>query len=91
VGPNTKLEGGARQTRPCSHLLKDFNSELIMSSVLRLFCWVQGDGPDQAFEVKIDGSDTVSELKDKIKQKKKHAFQDIDASTLMIWKVSGVS
>jgi hypothetical protein len=43
-----------------------------MSGVLRLFCWVQGDGPNQAFEVKIDGSDTVSELKDKIKEKKKH-------------------
>jgi hypothetical protein len=59
-----------------------------MSGTLELFCWVQGDDPRQAFSLKIAGAETVSALKEAIKEKKKVSFEHVDADTLKLWKVS---
>ncbi|KAJ8596648.1 hypothetical protein M405DRAFT_117101 [Rhizopogon salebrosus TDB-379] len=55
-----------------------------MSSELVLLCWLLGNEPYRIFTVKIQGSETVSTLKEKIKEKK----SDIDcpADALIIWK-----
>ena len=58
--------------------------------MLKLFCWVQGDSHDQVFPLDIAGSKTVGDLKEAIKEKKKVAFEHVDADTLKLWKV-GVS
>ena len=57
-------------------------------SVANLHCWVHGDDPDAIFLVEIATTKTVGALKQAIKEEKKHAFQDIDAKTLDLWKVS---
>jgi hypothetical protein len=59
-----------------------------MSTVLELNCWVLGDDPRRTCLVKIAGSETVSYLKEAIKDKKKHTFTGIDADLLDLWKVS---
>ena len=56
-------------------------------SVANLHCWVHGDDPDAIFLVEIATTKTVGALKQAIKEEKKHAFQDIDAKTLNLWKV----
>jgi hypothetical protein len=56
--------------------------------MLSLFCWVQGDEPDRAFKVTIDGSESVSDLKKMIKSDKEPEFNDFAADSLKIWKVS---
>jgi hypothetical protein len=60
----------------------------IMSGTLDLFCWVQGDSHDQAFSLKIAETETVSALKEAIKEKKKPEFDRVVASSLKLWKVS---
>jgi hypothetical protein len=63
-----------------------------MSSLrLNINCWVQGDDRDSVFELKISGTESVSALREAIKIKKKHSFQDVDADTLKLWKVSAYS
>ena len=59
-----------------------------MSTVVNLNCWVQGDDIDRIFPVEIAPTKTVGALKDVIKEKKKHAFRDIDADILVLWEVS---
>jgi hypothetical protein len=59
-----------------------------ISDMLQLWCWVEGDDHKHTFPIEIMGSKTVSELKDAIKKKKEHTFQEVDADTLMLWKVS---
>jgi hypothetical protein len=59
-----------------------------MSDTLELFCWVQGDPHDQAFAVKIAGTERVGALKKAIKEEKKVAFVQVDANNLKLWKVS---
>ena len=59
-----------------------------MSDTLRLFCCVQGDDPSNVFPLYITGDKIVGDLKDTIKEKKYLTFQDVEASTLKIWKVS---
>src|ERR1700730_14719931 len=59
-----------------------------MSDMLQLWCWVEGDDHKHTFPIEITGSKTVGELKDTIKKGNENTFQDIDAKTLMLWKVS---
>ena len=59
-----------------------------MRAMIRLFCWVQDDESDHAFEVKIADDESVSALKKVIKSEKKPEFNDFVADTLKIWKVS---
>jgi Crinkler effector protein N-terminal domain len=57
---------------------------------LDLNCLVVEDDISAArvFPVKIARSETVGGLKDAIKDKKKHAFDGVDADRLDLWKVS---
>jgi len=59
-----------------------------MSSALSLFCYILGDDPTNIFCVDIEPSKTVSHLRDAIKAKTSHAFKEVDAKTLKLWKVS---
>ncbi|KAG5651228.1 hypothetical protein H0H81_009377 [Sphagnurus paluster] len=63
-------------------------SNLNLPSLLRIFCYVRGDAFNDIFEVKITAEETVGDLKKVIKDKKKRAFDDIDAGSLVLWKVS---
>ena len=56
--------------------------------LLELNCLVLGDDPSCVFTVKIAASESVSTLRETIKDKKKHAFEHVDADTLVLWKVS---
>jgi hypothetical protein len=56
--------------------------------LLELNCLVLGDDPGRVFPVKIAASESVGTLKEAIKDKKKHAFEHVDADTLVLWNVS---
>jgi len=60
----------------------------IMSTMLRLFCYVLGDYPSRVFPVNIDSSETIGDLKDAIKAKKSPIFNDVSADMLDLFKVS---
>lgn len=53
---------------------------------LKLNCWVLGG--NSTFSVEIDRSEDVGGLKEAIKEKKKVAFDRIDADSLEVWNVS---
>jgi len=59
-----------------------------MSSTLHLNCLVLGDDASHVFVIKMERTESISALKDAIKDKKRHAFQHVDADTLVLWKVS---
>jgi hypothetical protein len=59
-----------------------------MSNILELNCWVLGDDPRHVFPVKIATSETIGYLKKAIKDEIKHSFDDLDAKSLDLWKVS---
>src|SRR6266487_6195252 len=56
------------------------------SNILELFCLVLGDEGQNAFKIKIAKTDTVSDLKDAIKDKNPQ-WGNIAARTLVLWKV----
>jgi hypothetical protein len=58
-----------------------------MRSNYKLNCLVLGDDPSHIFSVDIAPTESVSALKDLIKEKKKHAFRDVDADSLKLWNV----
>jgi len=49
---------------------------------------VQGDDTDHIFTVEIGNTKNVSALRKAIKGEKKHAFEQVDADVLNLWKVS---
>ena len=55
---------------------------------LNLNCLVFGDHASHIFSVKIAKSEIVCALREAIKNKKGQTFQHIDATTLVLWKVS---
>ncbi|KAG2116465.1 uncharacterized protein F5147DRAFT_768830 [Suillus discolor] len=57
-----------------------------MKSNFNLNCLVLGDHPRNIFPVKIVSTKLVDNLKDLIKEKT-HAFRDLDADALQLWKV----
>jgi len=57
---------------------------------IELNCIVQGDETTHVFPVKIAGTESMGALKDYIKDKNKHAFEQVDAKTLNLWKVSAL-
>ena len=59
-----------------------------MPATLKLFCQVQGDEHDLAFEVEIDSSKSVYALKEVIKPKMGPDFNHVPARSLALWKVS---
>jgi hypothetical protein len=56
--------------------------------IVELNCLVLGDDPCHIFPIKINTTESVGTLKEAIKDKKRHAFQHVDADTLVLWKVS---
>ncbi|KAG9060857.1 hypothetical protein KI688_007926 [Linnemannia hyalina] len=58
------------------------------SSLLNLFCLVDGEGTSNAFSVKIASTDTVDDLKKLIKAEKTNNFSDVDADQLTLRRVS---
>jgi hypothetical protein len=57
-------------------------------STITLSCLVAGENPyDNAFNVKVNKTEAVSELKDAIKKKKQNDFANVDADKLKLWKV----
>jgi hypothetical protein len=59
-----------------------------MQSNYKLNCLVSGGDLSHIFEIKIAPTESVSALKELIKEKQKHAFRDVDANRLDLWKVS---
>ncbi|KAK5822985.1 hypothetical protein F5H01DRAFT_401412 [Linnemannia elongata] len=55
---------------------------------LTLFCLADGEGTSNAFSIKIASTDTVDDLKERIKTKKSPEFDDIAADKLTLWRVS---
>src|SRR6266702_4571868 len=56
--------------------------------LLKLNCLILGDDPRRRiFPVKIEETESVGDLKDAIKEKKKHTFNNVDADTLDLWSV----
>src|SRR3954453_11411326 len=57
-------------------------------STITLSCLVVGENPyDNAFNVKVNKTEAVSELKDAIKEKNTQAFANVDAKDIKLWKV----
>ncbi len=58
--------------------------------MLRLNCWVLDEDSDsnRIFPVEVDRNKNVGDLKEAIKEKKKRAFDHIDADSLDVWNVS---
>ncbi|KAF5348318.1 hypothetical protein D9756_010458 [Leucocoprinus leucothites] len=55
---------------------------------LRINCWVLGDSINGIFIVNIGSQESISALKDIIKEKRKPEFDHVPAATLALWKVS---
>jgi hypothetical protein len=53
-----------------------------------LNCLVLGGGPGNIFAIEIASTKDVGALKEAIKDKKKHAFDSVDADSLKLWGVS---
>ena len=65
----------------------DHNSRT-MSNILELNCWVIGDDPRHVILVEVPSSKTVGYLKKAIKNEIEHSFDNFDAKSLDLWKVS---
>ena len=55
-------------------------------SPITIFCLVYGDSHEQPFQVKIDREETISALKNIIKEEKKPEFDHLSANRLWLWK-----
>ena len=55
---------------------------------LKFNCWILGDENDNIFQVVISRDESVPALKDAIKAKKHNLLKDIDADSLILYKVS---
>ena len=54
--------------------------------LINIFCNIHGDPDAEPFGVKIKEDETVSDLKEYIKDKKSNKFAVIDADCLKLWK-----
>src|SRR3954447_25989134 len=52
-------------------------------SNITLFCWIQGDDPNNIFEVEIERNKSIGDLKEEIKKKEPNAFIDADIDKLL--------
>ena len=60
----------------------------IFVTMLALVCYVRGDDHTRVFDVKINKTESVADLRDVIKEKKSPIFDDIAAKDLRLWKAS---
>jgi hypothetical protein len=57
-------------------------------STITLSCLVVGENPyENAFNVKVNKTETVSELKKPIKEENTQSFANVDAKDIKLWKV----
>ena len=61
-------------------LAGDTNLDLMPETMIKLFCWIFGEG--KSFPVKISPDETVGDLKEAIVAKKPNRLQGIDAVSL---------
>jgi hypothetical protein len=54
-------------------------------ATIKLNCFVFGDS-ESLFTVSVANTDRVNQLQEAVKEKKKHAFRDVDADALKLWK-----
>ncbi|KAH9969418.1 hypothetical protein BGW80DRAFT_1334817, partial [Lactifluus volemus] len=59
-----------------------------MSNMLEINCLVFGDDHDHIFTIEIADTENIGALKDAIKEEKRNTFQNVDANTLILRKVS---
>ena|SRR5258707_7704073 len=57
-------------------------------SNLTILCWILGDQYEHVFGVKISRNEIVDALKDAIKAKRQNFLKDIDATSLILYKVT---
>src|ERR1044072_3689358 len=69
---------------PIKKFLSPFPKVKIMPNIT-LFCLIQGDNLKNIFEVEIENSRSVNDLKEKIKKKKQKFFINVNIGKL--WKV----
>jgi hypothetical protein len=62
--------------------------QCFMAATLHLNCWVHGEDISQIFQIHIANTESVSMLKEVIKDKKKPELDHVAASSLTLWKVS---
>ncbi|KIJ13061.1 hypothetical protein PAXINDRAFT_100881 [Paxillus involutus ATCC 200175] len=69
------------------HSNRDLSGYSTPETIITLNCLVSGGGCRNIFSVKIDKTETVGTLKNLIKSKKPIAFRNVDANTLVLWKL----
>ena len=57
-------------------------------AMLKLFCYVLGEGCNNTFAVNIKEDETIGDLREAIKEEKRPKFDDILADSLTLWKAS---
>lgn len=60
-----------------------------MSTALQLNCWVFGESAKRIFPIRIQNTETVGDLQEAIKRKKR-AFDNVDADSLDLHQVRPV-
>jgi hypothetical protein len=70
------------------HAVAPSTKQYFMAATLHLNCWVHGDDVGQIFQIHIANTESVSTLKEVIKDKNPESFRDVDARSLVLWKVS---
>jgi hypothetical protein len=56
--------------------------------MVTLFCLVQDDSLQNAFEITIEKNKSVYALQNTIKEVNKHTFSKVDAKDLSLWKIN---
>jgi hypothetical protein len=56
--------------------------------ILKLNCFVHNDDPHYVFPIKIARTESIGTLKRSIKDDNPESFCDVDARSLVLWKVS---
>jgi hypothetical protein len=56
--------------------------------ILKLNCFVHDDDPRHVFPIKIARTESVGTLKGSIKDDNPESFHDVDARSLVLWKVT---
>jgi hypothetical protein len=59
-----------------------------MTRSLKLNCLVLGQDRSRVFQVTLNRTKSIADLKEGIKKKKKAVFDHVAADTLVLWKVS---
>jgi hypothetical protein len=70
------------------HAVAQSTKQCFMAATLHLNCWVHGEDVGQIFQIHIANTESVSTLKEVIKDKKKPELDHVAASSLTLWKVS---